>query len=114
MLYPRRYEAAHNARVKALRAMAALTVDTSFDVPLRYVRYVRPAVQEGPGRTRGWYVVNFGHGEVALERGQVELFLLGMCAGLGVVVPHVNIKEFLDALVHHVGDDEEVPKPWTS
>lgn len=111
MLYPDRFDAgkAHRSRVTILRDAEALTTAAlASEVPFRFVRCTRP-----DGRSRGFYVVEFGHGEIALEKSQVELVLLGFAAGLAVTrqASHKKIQEWVDQLVKSF-EDGQLPRPW--
>jgi len=78
------------------------------EVPLRYVSFDRP-------KGRSLYVVDFGHGEIALEKWQVELFLLGVAAGLAVT--QTASMATVGGWVRDVAqatEDGQPPRPWTA
>ena len=109
MLYPKRFDSAnaHRMRVKVLREVTALTKDAlAAENPMLYVRFDRPG-------GRSVYVVDFGYGEVCLEKWQVELFLLGLSAGLAVTgkTSRAKIKEWVE-LVAAPTENGQLPRPW--
>lgn len=121
MLYPKRFASgsAHNLRVAALRDVADSTQDENgvplppFVIPLRFHRFQRANEQDQ--RTRGWYVVDFGNGEIALEKGQVELVLLGFVGGSVVsgTMTRETAEEWIGKLLQTFEEDR-APKPWTA
>lgn len=113
LLYPKKFEpgSTHNERGALLREMSDHTRSRmAAEVPFRFVRFDRP-----DARSRGWYVVDFGHGEIALEKSQVELVLLGFAAGLAVAqaASHATVTAWVGKLVQSF-EEGSVPRPWTA
>lgn len=116
MLHPIRFAsgAAHNQRVEALRDIADFTQDELRSAtPFRFVRYLYGT--DADKRTRRWYVVDFGFGEVALEKGQIELVLLGFVAALGVTdaMSREGVEHRIGALLQAF-EEGCAPRPWTA
>lgn len=111
LLYPTRFDSAnaHRNRVQVLRGLAEYTKENlASEVPFRYVRFERRD-------KRSLYVVDFGHGEVALDKWQVELIVLGFTAALAVTQtsPHKKIRELLGQVARPFETGQE-PRPWAA
>lgn len=109
MIHPAKFPpgSANRQRADLLRTLAKLSKDMATVTPFTFVR----TDQIG---TRSMYVVDFGDGEVGLEKSQVELLALGMVAGFAssnAPVSRARRKEIL-ALVTRVLPKGTYPTAW--
>lgn len=96
MIHPAKFApgSANRQRADLLRTLASLSKDMATVTPFTFVR----TDQIG---TRSMYVVDFGDGEVGLEKSQVELVALGMLAGFAssnAPVSRAKRKEIMTAI----------------
>lgn len=102
---------AHSARVRILRTLSELSAATGSQTPLRYTRS-----HAYEGGTRAVYLIDPGDDgpPIGIEKGQVELFAIGVAIGYlssGAPVSRSKLRDLLAQVTTQL-PDEQAPTDW--